>query len=74
MLKLHVLQGCVSSKSKKTVSVFNGVVESLFNITVYLRIKDCSGMNIQFNKFTHGYIYFVFRYQLGYQYLKVAFE
>ena len=24
-----------------------GVVESLFNITFYLRIKDCSGMNIQ---------------------------
>ena len=24
----------------------NGVVESLFNVTVYLRIKDCSGMNI----------------------------
>ena len=54
MLKLHVLQGCVSSKSKKTVSVFNGVVESLFNITVYLRIKDCSGMNIQFNIDTHS--------------------
>ena len=29
-----------------TVQIFNGVVESLFNITVYLRIKNCSGMNI----------------------------
>ena len=26
---------------------FNGVVESLFILTVYLRIKDCSFMNIQ---------------------------
>ena len=26
--------------------ICNGVVESLFNVTVYLRIKDCSGMNI----------------------------
>ena len=65
MLKLHVLQGCVSSKSKKTVSVFNGVVESLFNITVYLRIKDCGGRNIQFNNVTHSCIYFVFREQSG---------
>ena len=24
----------------------NGVVESLLNITVYLRIQNCSGMNI----------------------------
>ena len=40
----------------------NGVVESLFIITVYLRIKDCSGMNIQFNNIADSYIYWVFRY------------
>ena len=45
------------------VGIFNGVVEFLFIIAVYLRIKDYSGMNIKnstmlltfmFNVFSNG--------------------
>ena len=53
--KRKSLRGSISTPLK-------GVVESLFNISVYLCIKDCSGMNIQFNNIAHSCIYWVFRY------------
>ena len=39
------------------VGIFNGVVEFLFIIAEYLRIKDYSGMNIKkFNNVTHSFV------------------
>ena len=47
-----------------TVHMFNGVVEFLFIIAVYLRIKDYSGMNIKkFNNDTHSFVWCVFKWQ-----------
>ena len=43
-----------------TVHMFNGVVEFLFIIAVYLRIKDYSGMNIKNSTMLHTVMFNVF--------------
>ena len=40
--------------------IFNGVVEFLFIIAVYLRIKDYSGMNIKNSTMLHTVMFNVF--------------
>ena len=42
------------------VGIFNGVVEFLFIIAVYLRIKDYSGMNIKNSTMLHTVMFNVF--------------
>ena len=63
MLKLYLesegqtsLHACMSQKP----FVFNGVVEFLFIIAVYLRIKDYSGMNIKNSTMLHTVMFNVF--------------